>query len=209
MVRFSDRTIRWYRQVEHLFKTAVQPQPVITDSFAVLSDRSEEDYQALCKQQALETVGTESLAELQAYCHKYCLNQTTWSNVFKDVFNRVFFGALGTASAFQMSVIADEIKAESDRDEKICNQLRIEIIDLEIEYGEIAFPANTPSLLVYYKKELITSLVHSNVYHTTTNNISFDNPYTAALSYLNKFEISIAKAEIKKENFITKFAEYM
>lgn len=142
------------------------PQAEAIEKVEIPAPQTEAQFEAQCQEQALKTVKTESLTVLKIYCDTHFINQSSWFEILKGVFNRVFYGICGTAKFYQDSIILDTIRATEAQSEACCDVLGIELIDLELEYGDVVISPGIPSIEICQSKQLLGLLTKHPLHGT-------------------------------------------
>lgn len=149
------------------------------------------DYRAL----ALAEAGVSNLTELGAYCGRHQIPQYDWCEIYCCIFDFKAFGKFECRRSGG-DLIADTIRDEADRDEKLCDILQLKIVDLELEYGDIVIPAGMPSVEIYrFGTKLAIATVHpkTGAYHVPSQSVGYDNPYGLAIALVDPTQVEAAR----------------
>jgi hypothetical protein len=170
-----------------------------------IAPQTEAQFEAQCQEQALKTVKTESLTVLKTYCDTHFIDQSSWFEILKGVFNSVFYGICGTAKSYQDSIILDTIRAQEANSEACCDVLGIELIDLELEYGDVVIPPGVPSIEICQSNQLVGLLTKHplyGTYHFHKRAAGYDDPYSAALGFASPYAIAAAQQQVEDNRML-------
>lgn len=176
-----------------------QPSEVVVEIETLVqpvTPQTEAQFETKCKEQALKTVKTKSPTVLKIYCDTHNIVQSSWFEILKGVFDSVFYGFSGTASPHQESIIVDAIRTQESKSEACCDVLEIELIDLELEYGDVVIPPGVPSIEIYQSKQLLGLLTKHplhGTYHAHKRAVGYDDLYSAALSFFSPYDVESAR----------------